>query len=73
MHATRTANSPIINRAPVTPATTFICSGCGTVQHTRTPVLPEGWWAVELPTDMGAEIAVVCEDCPAPDAQDIVQ
>jgi hypothetical protein len=69
MHAARHPKPPIINRPPTTPAATFICSGCGAVQHTRTPVLPEGWWAIEVAED----IAVIFEDCPAPDAQDLIQ
>ena len=54
------AKAPATKPIPV--PFTFQCTACETVEHRRTPALPEGWATEELGTDIYA----FCPEC-APD------
>lgn len=55
--ATHPARKPSQSR-PATVPCTFICTACGTVEHTPTPALPEGWSTEAA----GNDIYVYCPD-----------
>jgi hypothetical protein len=44
---------------PMLPVATFICTACETVEHRRTPALPEHW---ETET-IGDDIFAYCPEC----------
>jgi hypothetical protein len=62
--ATRTGTrnvtpNPVQMPAIRTPVATFICNACETVEHCRTPALPEKW-ATET---IGDDIYAYCPEC----------
>lgn len=55
------AKAPAQTQAPARPAFpfTFICTGCETVEHRRTPALPK-LWALE---EIGHDLYAYCPGC----------
>ncbi len=61
--APRPTRKPTQQRAAPFPCV-FVCTACGTVQHTRTPTLPEGWATETIDNDIFAYCADDAIDLP---------
>lgn len=51
-----------------TPVATFICTACETVEHRRTPALPEHWATETIGDDIYAYCPACAVDLPNADA-----